>query len=113
MAGSSTAPQALLMEKRLQLQPGGHQAREITEINGPLTPKVPVINDLHDAAEWLLPHSPEPGHPQKAQSERRGRGSFGFSQQQEHLLSFFPPCCCNRSLFAFLPAGSQPSPVPS
>lgn len=111
MASSSIVPQALGMEKRPQLQPGGCQAGEIMEINGPLTPKVPLINDLHRAAKWLLPRSPEPSRRQKAQSKHQGRGSFMFSQQQEHLLSFSPVLL--QSLLACLPTRwklAQPSP---
>ena len=81
------------------------------EINGPLTPKVPLINDLHGAAKWLLPRSPEPSRRQKAQSKHQSRGSFMFSQQQEHLLSFSPVLL--QSLLACLPTRwklDQPSP---
>lgn len=101
VAGSSTAPQALPMEERLQLRPGGRQARTITEINGPLTPKVPVINDLHDAAEWLVPRSPEPGHPQKA-----GEASAFLSSK--NIRSAFPPVLL-QSLLARLPTRWKPA----
>lgn len=91
MASSDTVPQALGMEKRPQFQPG-QQAREIREANEPLSsyPKSALINSMHGAAKWLLPCSPEPRHWQMARSNHRSRGSFVFSQQQEHLLSFSP-----------------------
>lgn len=54
MAGSDIVPQALGMEERPRLQPGGRRAHEIMEINGPLTLKVPLTNDPCGVAKRLF-----------------------------------------------------------
>lgn len=114
------------MEKRPQLQPGGRRAQEIMEINGPLTPKVPLTNDLCGVAEQLIPHGAggprsqrccrqpraQPPAESTAQSRRQGRGSSAFSQQREHSRSFSPPVLL-QSLLTCLPTHwkpAQPSP---